>query len=330
MEMNHQTSGCPGLKLGHNKKAASSTVTTPIAHDKGNTEATAKKRGSTSKQIAESKNNSHNARRKFKLPGYQFQATKLNRLPASPHTLFKKEQLLGMLEDFARHMYDAITTNDIHVPPSIKIGLNATGDIKVLGHHPDQGKIEALFGNNSPLNLQLHQIAFTSRVQQLADLQPGFKGDFFKFPAHSIQQISFVHMRAIKLSPFSMTIDQPGNTANPAVVHQGQTEVFSYFHMMITRTRGFTSLPSTTTQQAVPTPNTNDHTLAKPEKPEQAKPWKAAIRPITTNQEHMHKEKDSEVTLDAPNKPIANQAEHHKRGKPHHVHKGRLRCIINS
>jgi hypothetical protein len=287
MEMNHQTRGCPGLKLGHNKKPTSSPVTTPIANDKGDTEATAKKRGSSAAHVTESKNNSHHARHKFKLPGYQFQPTKLNRLPASPQTLFKQEQLLGMLEEFARHMYDAITTNGIHVPPIIKLSLNATGDIKVLGHHPDQGKIEALFGNDSNLATELHQIAFTSRVQQLAELQPGFKGDFFKFPAHSIQQISFVHMRAVRLSPFSMTIDQPGSSANPAAAHQGQTEMFSYMHLMITRSKGIAELPADTHHQAASTPKANDHTTT------------------------------------------SDQAENHKRGKHHHVHKGKLRCVIN-
>lgn len=330
MEMNNQACACPGLKLGHNKKPASPTTpsTTPTEGDAGTAKATEKKRTSAANQAAQSNNKIHRTRSKFKLTGHE--PIKLDRLPASPQTLFKKEQLLSMLDEFARHMYDAITTNGIQVPPSIKIGLNSMGDIRVLGNHPDQGKIENLFSNNSSLALQLHQIAFTSRAQQLADLQPGFTNDFFKIPT-DIQQITFVHLRAVKLSPFSMTIDQAGDSAKPTMEQQGQTTSLSLIHMVISRSKEISATPPDNSNQAVTTPmqdiNTKDD--PKPVTPVLTEPRNKAVHELINDAKAKPIEKDPKITLDDPVIPRAEQEEVHKKEKHHHVHKGKMRCVIN-
>jgi len=271
-----------------------------------------------------------NMRGTFKLPGYE--PTKLDRLPAAPQTLFQKEQLLGMLDDFSKHMYDAILGNGISVPPSITLGLNSMADINLLGSHPNQAKIEGLFGNNSPLALQFHQIAFTSRLQQLASLQPGFRNDFFQYPTNSIQQITFVQMRSVALAPFNMTIDQPGTHTNPALDSQSQNGALDLFHLVISRSKDISDLSSTSNSQAPSKPAENIYTIDDPAPPNTAQPespsW-GKHRPVTDNKTTPIPE-DHKFTIDVPAPPKMAQPEPHNEQKHHHVHKGKMRCVINS
>ena len=294
MEMSNQACQCQGHKLGHNKTRTSTTTETPAPtqHDANNTAATGQNRIMVSNYAPRPIHSNNTMPGYFRLPDYE--PTKLDSLPAAPQTLFQKEQLLGMLDDFSKHMYDVILQNGISVPPSIDLGLNSMGDISLLGNHPDQSKIESLFGNNSSLALQFHQIAFTSRIQQLASLQPGFRGDFFQFPTNSIQQITFVHLRAVELKPFHMTIDQPEAISDTSLDKQiPRGEVFP-FHLIISRA-GATPVSSSVTDNQAP---------SKPE--------------------------ENIYTIDAPAPPKTVQPEPHKVEKHHHVHKGKMRCVINS
>ena len=333
MEMSNQTSQCPGLKLGHHKtrssSATSSAATTSPQSNAGNTAGTAEKRvifGYATKTAY----SNDNMRGTFKLPGYE--PTKLERLPAAPQTLFQKEQLLGMLDDFSKHMYDAILQNGISVPPSINLGLNSMGDINLLGSHPDQSKIESLFGNNSPLALQFHQIAFTSRLQQLASQQPGFRGDFFQYPTNSIQQITFVHMRAVALNPFNMTIDQPESLTNPALDTQAQNGALNLFHLMISRSKDISALSPATDNQAPSKPEENLYTIDKPAPPNTARPdlHKGRKYHLETDIQPPSKPEENIYTIDDPVPPKTAQEEYHTEAKHHHVHKGKMRCIINN
>jgi hypothetical protein len=341
MEMSNHTCGCQGSKLGHHKTrtssassgssatSASAATTTSTQSNAANTTATRQNRIIVH-NYARAAYTNDNMRGTFKLPGYE--STKLERLPAAPQTLFQKEQLLGMLDDFSKHMYDAILQNGISVPPSINLGLNSMGDINLLGTHPDQAKIESLFGDNSPLALQFHQIAFTSRIQQLANMQPGFRGDFFKYPTNSIQQITFVHMRAVDLKPFQMTIDQPETTANPALDNQAQNGAINLFHLIISRSKDISALSSATDNQAPSKPEGNLYTIDEPAPPKTAQPEprkEERHQAVTGNRDHSIPE-EHRFTIDDPVPPKTAQAESHSVHKHHHVHKGKMRCVINS
>jgi hypothetical protein len=333
METSNQACPCRGHKLGHHKTHHTSTnaasAATSTQSNATNTAGTEQKRIIVH-NYARAAYTDDNMRGTFKLPGYE--PTKLERLPASPQTLFKKEQLLGMLDEFSKHMYDAILGNGISVPPSITLGMNGMGDISLLGSHPDQSKIEGLFGNNSPLAMQFHQIAFTSRLQQLAAMQPGFKGDFFQYPTNSIQQITFVHMRAATLPPFSMTIDQPENGTNPALDNQAQNGALDLFHIVISSSKDLAALSSAADSQAQPKPKENIYTINDPAPPEHARPVPRKVerhQAVAGRRDHSIPE-EHRFTIDDPAPPNPPQPEHHKVEKHHHVHRGKMRCVINS
>ncbi len=328
MEMNNHHCHCHGQKRGHQKTG---TTTTPTPHDNRNT-ATSRQRQVTAPNQAFRPTRSMSAGGTFRMADYE--AIKIDRLPAAPQTLFKQEQLLGMLEDFARHMHEALMQNDIQVAPSIKLGLNTGGDIRVLGHHPDKGKIESLFNSQSNLTQQFHQIAFTSRLQQLDGLQSDFRGDFFKYPAHSIQQISFVHLRAVRLQPFSMTLEQPGNSAspNPAVDKRLHDVSLNYFHMMISRTNAL-SAPAPTPQQTASNTPVNNPSIEEPatDKSAQAVPAKDEAHLDETDKKAKRTiAEDHKNRKDDRFPPGLAIAEQQRGDNPHHVHKGKLRCVINS
>lgn len=288
--MSNQANQCPGLKLGHNKTR---TTTVPASQrDASNISTSGQKRITISNYTAKAIHSNTTMPGYFRLPEYE--PTRLERLPAAPQTMFQKEQLLGMLDDFSKHMHDAILQNGIHVPPSIELGLNAMGDISVLGNHPDQLKIGNLFNNNSPLEFKFQQIAFTSRVQQLANLQPGFRGDFFNYPSHSIEQITFVHMRAVELKPFQMTIGQAENLTIPTLDKQIPRGEVQPIHLVISRP---TAIPAT--------PSARD------------------------NKNHSIPD-EHRLTIDDSAPHTSVKSEPDKEEKRHHVHKGKLRCIINS
>ncbi|MDH5182958.1 MAG: hypothetical protein OEX12_03625 [Gammaproteobacteria bacterium] len=291
MELSNQASQCPGLKLGH-KKTHTSTAT---PHKSTNIVGTA---GTEQKRIIKANYTSNNIHSSNTMPGYfrlpEYEPTRLQLLPAAPQTLFQKEQLQAMLDDFSKHMHEAIVQNQIQLPPSIELSLNSMGNINVLGNHPDQPTIANLFTNNSPLELQFHQIAFTSRLQQLANLQPGFKGEFFKYPNHSIEQITFVHLRAVELKPFHMTIGQPKDLIDPALDKQIPRGEFPPFHLVISKRETSPAL----------SPVADNPVPSKPE--------------------------ENIYTIDDPKPPRTVQPEPHKEEKSHHRHKGKLKCIINS
>ncbi|MBD3671206.1 MAG: hypothetical protein HUJ29_10565 [Gammaproteobacteria bacterium] len=296
MEMSNQAATqCPGRKLGHQKNRNSSVtvpVATPTPKPGKGSSSVGPERIVVHDYTSASPYKNENMRGNFKLPGYE--PTRLERLPSSPQTLFQKEQLLGMLEDFSKHMYDGLFQNGLSVPPSIELGLNSMGDINVFGNHPNQSQIGSLFANNSPLAQKFHEIAFTSRVQQLAQLQPGFRDEFFAYPSHSIQQISFVQIRAVELKPFRMTIDSAQATPDTAIDKPVPKGNPMPFHLLNTWLEDFPTLI--------------------PEKDKQD--------PIKLEEQKLAKE---EVETHR-----ANAREDEKDEKRGHVHKGKLRCIINS
>lgn len=317
MEMSNKACQCPGLQLGHTKSRTSvpSPTSVPSSHEPAGTDNTAKKRIVYNMQPARPSSSNKNMRGTFKLPGYE--PTRLNRLPASPQTLFKKEQLLAMLDDFSKHMYDAILQNGIHVPPSITLGLNGMGDIHLIGSHPDQTGIESLFANNSILSQQFHQIAFTSRLQQLANLQPGFSNDFFKASGDSLAQIMLVQMRSISLSPFSMTIDQASNTPDAAsAVNTGGAA--SLFQMIISKSK---DIPDLSSSNDKPVADSSKDTLPKINDP--APPVTDEPVLLTINDPAPPPGQKAAPEIPAHGKPHA--SEHHG-----HEHQAKLRCAINS
>lgn len=209
MKMSNQACQCPGLKIGHQKK------TIPPHYNPKNTEEADNKKIIKPNYVGKPNHSEKSMHGFFRLPDYE--PTKLQSLPATQQNLFRREELLGMLEDFSKQMHQAINQNRIQVPPSIELGLNHMGSIFAEGGHPQQWKIEKLFNITPLLEEKFHQIAFTSRVQQLADLQPSFRGEFFKLSPHSGQQITLVHMRAIELQPFRLVIsrmDEPSTAVN--------------------------------------------------------------------------------------------------------------------
>jgi len=330
MEMSNQSCQCPGLQLGHNKTRTATAAPAPTQHDSSNnTAGTGQNRIIKANYIPRAAYSNDKMRGTFKLPGYE--PTKLERLPAAPQTLFQKEQLLGMLDDFSKHMYDAILQNGIHVPPSIDLGLNSMGDISVLGNHPDQLKIENLFSNNSPLAMQFQQIAFTSRLQQLAKLQPGFRGDFFQYPTNSIQQITFVHMRAVALAPFSMTIGQPDNLAAPALDKQIPRAEHLPFHLIVSRSGATPASSSAGDNQAPSKPEGDLYAINDPAPPTavQAEAHKGEKHHPVTDHQAPSKPEGDLFTIDDPAPPSTVQAEPHLVENHHHVHEGKMRCVIN-
>ena len=142
--------------------------------------------------------------------------------------------------------------------------------------------------------MKFYEIAFTSRLQQLVDLQPGFKGEFFKFPNHSIEQITFVHMRAVELKPFRMSIDQPDESTAPVLDKHIARGEFPPFHLLISRPEGIPAL----------SPAEDKHLPSKPQ--------------------------ENTYTIDKPEPPRTFLPEPEEDEKRLHVHKGKLRCIINS
>ena len=203
--MNNQACQCPGLKLGHQK-------TTMVPHNNPRTT-----EGADTNRIVKAnyvgKTNHSQATRNgfFRLPDYE--PSRLERLPTTQQQMFDPKQLTGMLDDFSRQMNIAIENSRIQIPPSIQLGLNPMGNILVEGNHPMQMKIEQLFNITPLLEKKFHEIAFTSRVQQLADLQANFKSDFFQLAPHSAKQITLVQMRSVELKPFRLVIERADTSA---------------------------------------------------------------------------------------------------------------------
>lgn len=216
MKMSNQACQCPGLKLGQQKK------TIAPHYNPRNTEATDNKKIIKANYVDKPNHSGKSMHGFFRLPDYE--PTKLQSLPTTQQNLFRREELLGMLEDFSKQMHQAINQNSIQLPPSIELGLNPMGNIFAEDGHPEQWKIEKLFNITPLLEEKFHQIAFTSRAQQLADLQPSFRGEFFKLSPHNDKQITLVHMRAIELQPFRLVIsrmDEPSTAVNDKL-HQAE------------------------------------------------------------------------------------------------------------
>lgn len=306
MKMSNQPGQCPGLKLGHQKK----TIPPHYNPQTTTAEATDNKRIIKTNYVGSPNHTKTTMGGYFRLPEYE--PSRLERLPATQQNLFRPEQLTAMLEDFSRNMYEAIEKNHIQVPPGIELGLNSMGNIFADESHPMQMKIEQLFNITPLLEQKFHQIAFTSRVQQLADLQPSFRGEFFKLAPQSVKQITLVQMRSVELKPFRLFIER----ADPATPVSGgkplQPESAEQ-RFNIDRPK-----PPTDKQHQAIIPTPFRLIIARPE--ETTAPTDDDLH---ANEAAHRSGKDKLAS--PPIKEIEPPEEERR-----HVHKGRLRCIIKS